>query len=154
MGRHGYSDDWDDEQQLDLGRWRGQVASATRGKRGQAFFRALVEALDAMPDKKLVAEELETKDGAVCALGCLGKARGVDMHGVDTENHAALGKLFDIAPQLAAEVMYVNDECHGGWPVNTTPDERWRIVRDWAAKQIRVEPAELSPQTPRGGGGK
>jgi hypothetical protein len=120
--------------------WRGIIASASRGKRGQAFFRALVEALDAMPEKQLVAGELETEEGAVCGLGCLGKARGLDLRGVDAENWDKLGELFGIAPQLAQEVMYVNDESTRG---NWTPENRWRLVRDWAARQIRVTAGEL-----------
>lgn len=127
--------------------WRGVIASATRGKRGQAFFRALLAALDAMPEKQLVRGELETAEGSVCALGCLGKARGVDLSVVDLENQDAeqigieLGELFGIAPQLAQEVMFVNDDRYR----IDGPGARWRIVRDWAARQIRVEPRELKP---------
>lgn len=139
MGRHGYSSDLEP---LSLGRWRAQIASATRGKRGQAFFRALVDALDAMPEKKLIAGDLETPSGEVCALGCLGKARGVDLKGVPTEDWDKLGELFNIAPQLAQEVMYMNDE--GGF--RGFPEERWKTVRDWAARQIHP----LQPDADRG----
>jgi hypothetical protein len=45
MSRSGYSDDLDP---LALGRWRGRVASAMRGKRGQAFLREMLAAMDAM----------------------------------------------------------------------------------------------------------
>jgi hypothetical protein len=133
MSRHGYSEDCDDE--LALGRWRGRIASATRGKRGQAFFRALVDALDAMPEKRLAARALETSDGEVCALGCLGRARGLDLSSIDTYDDEKLGGLFDIAPCLTQEVMYMNDEAFYG--AQTTPENRWQIVRDWAARQIK-----------------
>ena len=136
MSRHGYSDDCEN-----LAMWRGVIASAVRGKRGQVFFRALVEALDAMPVKKLVAAELEDQEGSVCALGCLGKARGVNMVEVDTHDWDDLGELFNIAPQLAQEVMYVNDE----WR-RESPEERWTRVRRWAARQIRVRPSDLAEQ--------
>lgn len=136
MSRHGYSDDYDGSE---LAMWRGVIASAARGKRGQAFFRALLAALDAMPEKALVAGDLETEEGSVCALGCLGKARGVALDDVDTTDWVSLGALFDIAPQLAQEVMFVNDEgVYGG-----TPEQRWRDVRAWVAHRIRVEPREL-----------
>ena len=106
MSRSGYSDDcWGSE----LAMYRGQVASAIRGKRGQAFLRDLVDALDAMPEKKLIAHELQTAQG-VCAIGCVGVKRGVDMHGIDPENHYRLSKTFDIACQLVAEVEFVNDD--------------------------------------------
>ncbi len=63
MSRSGYSDDLDS---WALIRWRGQVASAIRGRRGQAVLRDLLAALDAMPEKALVASELETPQGEVC----------------------------------------------------------------------------------------
>ena len=81
MGRHGYTDECEN-----VAMWRGVIASATRGKRGQAFFRALLAALDAMPEKRLVTGELQDSEGAVCALGCLGKARGVDLASVETRD--------------------------------------------------------------------
>lgn len=129
MSRHGYSDSLDD---LELGRWRGVVASAMRGKRGQQFFRDLIDALDALPEKRLVRNELETKEGSVCALGALGKARGVDLATIDTEDWTKLGETFGIASQLAQEVMFNNDE-----PGYTTPEERWLAIRDWAVRSLR-----------------
>lgn len=44
MGRHGYTDD---SSTWDYIRWRGQVASSVRGKRGQEFLKELVDSLDA-----------------------------------------------------------------------------------------------------------
>lgn len=119
--------------------WRGIIASASRGKRGQAFFRSLVAALDAMPTKELVEGELQTDEGSVCALGCLGKHKGVDLATIDTEDWHSLGDLFDIAPQLAQEVMFVNDEQFRV----SGPEARCRIVRDWAARQIVVSEKDL-----------
>lgn len=57
MSRAGYCDDLDDP--LEHGRWRAQVRSATRGKRGQKLLRDLLDALDAMPEKRLVKDVLE-----------------------------------------------------------------------------------------------
>lgn len=141
IGRCGYNDDDDDDDDHNrYGVWRGVIASATRGKRGQAFFRALVAALDAMPHKALVKGELEDQEGAVCALGCLGKAHGLDLSHVDTEDYAFLGQMFDIAPQLAQEVMFINDHQYR----LDGPESRWRIVRDWAARQISLTPEEVA----------
>jgi hypothetical protein len=72
MSRHGYSEDcgWGDE--LAQGRWQAQLKSATRGKRGQVFLRALVEALDALPSKSLVPNSLETNEGRCVRAGCPG----------------------------------------------------------------------------------
>lgn len=138
MSRSGYSEDLDP---LDLGRWRAQVASAIRGRRGQRFFRDLIAALDAMPEKRLVTGKLETAEGAVCALGALGKARGVPVGSLDTYDHEALGETFDVARQLAQETMHVNDEYF-------VRDDaaRWQRVRDWAERQIKRE----IPEGPNG----
>ena len=61
MSRCGYSEDFDDP--LELGRWRGQVESALRGKRGQRFLRELIAALDALPQKRLVENALAESVG-------------------------------------------------------------------------------------------
>jgi hypothetical protein len=138
VSRSGYSDDLEP---LSLGRWRAQIASATRGKRGQQFFRELVAALDALPERKLTAYSLSDRTtGEVCALGALGKAKGADISALDTRDYDTLGELFNIAPQLAQEVMYNNDERHCA-----TDEERWATVRDWAARQI-IDPHQGGPK--------
>lgn len=149
MSRSGYSDSLDNSE---LAMWRGVIASATRGKRGQRFFRDLVAALDAMPVKALVGGELQTADGAVCALGSLGRHRGKELSSLDTYDHDALGETFDIASQLAQETMWMNDEGAGYWK-KETPEERWKRVREWAVEQIRRPAPEAAPVTvPKGGG--
>ena len=131
MSRSGYSMDYD---RREIHLWRGQVASATRGKRGQKMFRELKDALEAMPVKQLVLGSLETQSGQVCALGALGKARGLDMRGLDPEEPKQVGNAFDIAGQLAAEVAFMNDE----WPINTeTAGERWARMHRWVSSQIK-----------------
>jgi hypothetical protein len=84
VSRSGYSDDMDDQWQFI--RWRGTVKSAIRGKRGQAFLREMLVAMDAMPEKRLVASELEA-EGQVCAIGSVGRARGIDMSKLDPEDY-------------------------------------------------------------------
>ena len=132
MSRAGYTEDGEDN--WGLIRWRGQVASAIRGKRGQALLRDLVAALDAMPEKALVTEELETKEGNVCALGAVGRMRGAAIGEIDTEDWEALAQTFGIAEPLAREVMYENDE--GAW--QETPEQRWKRMRAWAVSKIRT----------------
>lgn len=129
MSRHGYSEDCDDS--LALGRWRGQVLSAMRGKRGQTFFRDLVEALDAMPVKRLIRNELR-KDGEVCALGALGEKRGMNLEAMDPEDYEIVGSEFGVAHQLAREVVYENDEI----AYSQTPEERWARMRAWASANL------------------
>jgi hypothetical protein len=138
MSRSGYSEDIEN---WDLIRWRGQVSSAIRGKRGQKLLRELGEAMDAMPEKRLIADELES-NGEFCALGVVGKARGIDMYGVDPEDYFEVGLLFDIAHQLAQEIVFINDEDCRRW-VNgichiETPEDKWRRVRKWAGDQLII----------------
>src|SRR5437868_4429286 len=103
MSRSGYSDDCDGWAAI---RWRGAVAAATKGARGQALLREMMAALDAMPVKELVAHELEA-EGSYCALGVVGKARGLDMAKLDPEDRDQVAEAFGIAPALAAEIVYV-----------------------------------------------
>ena len=130
MSRSGYNDDcggWD------LIRWRGAVAQAIRGGRGQKLLRDMAAALDAMPIKRLVSNSLE-KDGEVCALGSVGKVRGIDMSVIDPEDREAVGKAFEIAPALAAEIADQNDSLH--WP-KQTPEDRWSSMRKWVAEHLK-----------------
>lgn len=137
MSRSGYSEEFDD--QWPLIRWRGQVASAIKGKRGQAFLREMLSALDAMPEKRLIAHELR-QGGEVCALGSVGAQRGIELESLDPEYPEGLAAVFGIAHQLVQEIEYVNDE--EGW--DKTPEDRWQRVRSWVAASIRVGDAKLS----------
>jgi len=164
MSRSGYSDDYGDDDPLALGRYRAQVMSAIRGKRGQALLRELLVALDAMPDKHLVAGELEA-EGQFCALGVVGHSRGMHLATIDTYDVESLGSKFNIAEQLAREIMWVNDdhvsdtrweefEIFGPlrpWdsrmsgasvPNESAGFERWQTVRDWVASHIAIPPTQ------------
>jgi len=110
VSRSGYSEDVSD---LEAGRWRAAVNRALKGRRGQEFLRALREALDAMPDKKLYPGSFATADGEYCTLGVLGAQRGIRMDDLGDESWCdteLVGDRFGIATSLAAEVMYLNDE--------------------------------------------
>lgn len=148
MSRSGYTDDCEN-----LAMWRGQVASAIRGKRGQKMLVDLAAAMDAMTEKELFTGRL-VADGGYCSLGVVGAARGVDLAKVDLPEDEdyfepeGIADALDIAPQLAQEVMYVNDErggqhrkVDGHWQfVPETPNERWGRVRKWVAEQITEKP--------------
>lgn len=131
MSRACYTDDWDNESELWL--YRQAVQKSIDGKRGQQFLKDLIVALDALPTKRLIDEELELEGGEVCALGSVGKFRNVDMGQLDVLEHDELGKAFNIAPSLAREVMYENDEV-GGY--SETPEQRWIRMREWALSNI------------------
>jgi hypothetical protein len=155
MSRSGYSDDCDDYWQHI--RWRGAVASAMRGKKGQAFLKELLAALDAMPRKRLIPNELEVTvppevwivddrgtvytENSVCALGQLGQTRNMDLSKLDPEDYGGVAGAFDVNEKIIQEIVYTNDESFlgtysGGRYYPVTPEERWRKVRAWVANQI------------------
>jgi hypothetical protein len=161
MSRAGYSDDCDG---WALIRWRGAVKAAITGRRGQALLREMLTALDAMPEKTLIAHNLEA-DGEHCALGVLGAARGITLNELDPEDRNAVADAFGIAPALVAEIVYKNDEgideydwvdveiCGPMRPhfpdwgrhartvrvhVRQVHERRWRWMRAWVAAQIKT----------------
>lgn len=129
MSRSGYSDDCEF-----LNLYRATVERAIRGKRGQAMFIALRDALDAMPEKKLITDDLIAPTGEVCALGALAQAKQIPVEDVDPEDQDRVAKLFNIAPCLAAEIVYENDERHYN---DETPEARWQRMRNWVEEQIQ-----------------
>lgn len=144
MSRSGYSDEYD-SQQLNI--WRGAVERAILGNRGQAFLREMRDALDAMPIKRLTANELSTPDGEVCAMGAVGRKRGVDMSKIDPEDRDAVASMFDIAPALVAEIAYLNDEEGQLFKDDAeddaeTPEQRFERIRKWVELQIPEDAAE------------
>ncbi len=115
MSRSGYSEDGTE---WELICWRGAVKAAIRGKRGQVFLHEFRDALDALPDKKLCHHDLQRPDGACCAIGAVGKARGIDMTEMDPDyasESGELSKMFNIANAMVREIEYENDECEPFW---------------------------------------
>lgn len=135
MSRSNYSDDLEP---WALIRWRGAVASAIRGKRGQALLREMAAALDAMPRKRLIAHQLRDEQNEVCALGALGEMRGLPVGQLDPNAHDDLASAFGCARALIAEIEYINDDDHSYWNDRTTPEKRWQIMRDWVTEQLRA----------------
>ena len=126
MTRSGYSDDCPH-----LGLYRSSVERALAGRRGQAFLTEALAALDALPERRLIADEFT--DGAdCCLLGAVALARGETLPN-DAEPDE-LGARLGIAPSMAAELMYVNDE----WPGPESDEQRFERVRGWlVAKLLR-----------------
>lgn len=160
MSRSGYSDDCQN-----FAMWRGAVRSSILGKRGQQALREIAAAMDAMPEKRLVKNELEA-DGEFCTLGVLGQARGLDLRSVDTEDPDAVAQLFGLAPAMVKEITYLNDESVDDYffedyevcgPMrNHFPDcgchirrrrvldpraaeKRWAYMRRWVACNLKTE---------------
>lgn len=189
MSRSGYTDDgWDDESaQWAAIRYAGALKSAVRGKKGQAFLRELLAALDAMPVKRLIrehlvidgqqdsytgdayggvtypqiivgADELVARDGTVaamgdvCALGALGKVRGLDMTDLDPEDAEGVADAFSVNEKIIRDIVYHNDEMFDHeWDADKrehrvmTPEKRWLKMRDWVASLIA--PADTEQDT-------
>lgn len=131
MSRSGMRED-DGEDNWAFIRFRGSVAASLRGKRGQAALRELLAALDAMPNKRLIAEQL-VADGEYCALGVLGAARGISIEELNPEDYDQIAEAFNIAPVMVREIEYLNDE--GSHLV--TPEQRWQEMRGWVAREIK-----------------
>lgn len=144
MGRSGYVDDCDN-----VGLWRGCVERALRGKRGQAFLREMLISLDALPEKKLIKDDLVDGTGAVCAIGSVGVRRGLDMSKIEIGDAEEVAKAFGIARAMAAEIEYMNDECGRGYSpelgrmLDETPERRFTRIRAWVVGEIRPTPEEL-----------
>jgi hypothetical protein len=144
MSRSGYTEDCGDDWALI--RWRGAVNSAIKGRRGQALLREMLSALNAMSVKQLHAHELVRHPPAfippetqtqVCALGCVAQTRGMIVDKVDLDDSDAVARVFGIAPALAREIVWINDERLPRWL--ESPEERWRVVRKWVEEHIAKE---------------
>lgn len=132
MSRSDYDDSCDG---WALIRWRGAVNSAIKGKRGQALLSEMAKAFDAMPVKRLIAEELISHEGEVCALGAVAKHKGLNVDGIDPENHSKVCSVFNIADALAREIAFMNDEYYG-----ETPEQRWERMRKWVEEMLTTKP--------------
>lgn len=130
MSRSGYSDDVMD---WDWIRWRGAVSSALRGKRGQAFLREALTALDALPEPKLIGDVLVSPEGC-CLMGAVAIHRQLDVSGIDPHDRERVAGVFGIAEAMAAEISSVNDD--GFYYGPDSPEKRFIRVRLWVESQI------------------
>ena len=128
MSRSGYSEDYE---YINL--YRNTVDRSIKGKRGQKFLQELASALDAMPEKRLIAEELIDEKGEVCAIGVVCKARGLDVSKVDVTDPGQVGNLVGISRAMAAEIAFENDDEYG----SETPVESWVKMRKWVGGRLR-----------------
>ncbi len=129
MSRSGYIDDCEG-----LNLYRGRVANALKGKRGQSFFRELAEEMDAMPIKELIAQELINKaTGSCCTIGVICKSRGIDVSKIDCDEPDAVARAVGISTTMAAEIEWMNDEAGRH---DEPPTERWTRIRKWVEEQI------------------
>lgn len=135
MSRSGYTED---SEMWATIRWRGAVNSAIRGKRGQAFLKEMLAALDALPEKRLISNDLIRLSSddkiQVCAIGSVGVARGIDMDAIDPEDSETVAATFNIPRALAKEISFHNDEMLSH---TTAPETRFYYIRRWVESLIR-----------------
>ena len=133
VSRSGYTDDFDNQWSLIC--WRGAVAAGIRGKRGQAFLRELAAVLDAMPEKRLIAQELATADGQVCALGSVAVARGLDVSKIDVTDYYQVSRELNIPRSLAQEIIFFNDDDWRQYDIDSD-EKRWQVIRNWINENL------------------
>lgn len=136
MSRHDYNESLWETNRWKVIRYRGALASAMRGRRGQRFLLEIRQALEAMPDHRLGTGALVSAEGEVCPIGALGMIRGIDMSRIDPDDPGAVAAAFDVSSKVVAELTYYNDDVWG----DVSPEERWRLMCWWVSEQIRSVP--------------
>jgi len=130
--------------------WRANLRRTMQSERGQAFLQELLEALDALPQKRLIQGAMQ-QGREVCALGAVGLKRRINLGGLDSRNHDELAAAFGISSMLVQEIAYWNDQgmeaclfglTEGGrWKVNT-PESRFTFVRAWVVARLGRRPTK------------
>lgn len=149
--RINYSEDEDYDGQFNL--FQANCRRSINGKAGQKSLRELEAALLALPEKRLIADELENADGEVCAIGAIKKYRGVVVD-ADPEDMESVGVELGMPRLVAWKVVCLNDvdidgryveaqgpiHRHQGRPcvfVPVTPEQRYEQVLAWVRRQIK-----------------
>jgi hypothetical protein len=168
VSRSGYIDgDCDPEVMLSMYGWNANVRRCLAGRKGQAFLWELYQALEALPERRLITGGLVDQGGACCSLGAVAIARGIEIpedlrvtEDGDPDEYEfvdAMGPLLGIKNMLAREVMYQNDECerlhevpgpvksrwgqsHGDLYRFENDEERWCRMRRWIVSHLKDIP--------------
>ncbi len=139
--------------------WEANQERSLKSKRGQAALRRLEAALLALPEKKLVADVIETADGLVCGLGTLAKYEHYegslelpsrpaedashkewdewytsgDYDGEATEDAMlALAVALNVPKLVAIAIIYENDDYYK----TQTPEARYDKVLKWTQRWL------------------
>ena len=128
MSRSGY--EACDEDEAD--EWHRRLMDTIASPEGQTFLRELAAALDALPDKALIADELIDEAGDCCAIGAVCKSRGIEQE-LDNDTEF-VAELLGAPHLLVAEIIDQND----GYRIDA-PDTRWQRMRRWVDKRIRKD---------------
>lgn len=141
--------------------WEANLERSLKGRKGQSALRELEAALLALPDKRLIANDTVSADGAVCAIAALAKHRGYqgdmalpkepDWNNPDDDNSPywddydyetavenAMVKIaadLEVPPMVAKAIIYEND--NDNYRPDTTPERRYTRMLSWAQRQIQ-----------------
>lgn len=148
MSRSGFyeMDDWDRDSMLAMGRYRARINSAKRGRRGQAFLKSALAALDRMEDKRLAGGTFGVgQDGCMCLMSSIatetGRASVFTGRDADWDGEGmcyALADAFNVAPVLVQDLVWDNDE-----NAPRDPAKRWGWMRAKIASAINS--GEVAP---------
>ena len=149
MSRIDWSDDEERPGQFAL--WRANTARSICGREGQRALQELRAALLAMPHRRLIAHELVTPEGEVCAVGALVTLRAdpdwqtasliaserwhredPDWWEPDTTMEA--GMSVGIPRLVAWRLVELNDMDLDA----VSPEERWERVFAWAGDHLSM----------------
>jgi hypothetical protein len=154
MTRSGYTDDFGDDYPGQMELYRANVRRSILSAKGQARLKELRDALEAMPEKRLVANVFLEPDNA-CALGIWARAhRGanavldaaVDGFNGDDHETADLLRQFGWPKLVVLDLIYQNDRHETAWePDRCGPHEYpgdYRNPRSWPIRRWRDETDE------------
>ena len=150
------NDDYQDDDNLAYGRWQACVKAVLRGKPAQAGFKALVAALEALPEPKLGYGALCTQDGLLCAVGAMAYhkrvATGADPEAVREELwRASEDTAYDGYGTAAYAQEHLGITATLGWLIGERndlsyhefPEVRYQDMLRWAKAHIRQEEPAL-----------
>lgn len=144
--RISYSDEEDFPGQFFL--WQANCERSLGGRLGQAALRELEAALVALPTKRLIANDLQTPEGDVCAIGALARHKGItpspegNVRGFDPEYEMEEIGVECGMPRMVAWKAVEKNDIELGY---VTPEERYTRMLDWVR-------SELSSRSPTGTG--
>jgi len=119
----GECDDEEDQRRYAL--QAANLARQIKGKRGQAFLRELLTALEALPEKVLIEGHV-SEDGMVCTFGALALKRRTDA-GEPRES---------VLADLESVVVHLHDE-------NGDEPEDYEPMWEWAERELAA-PSQLA----------
>lgn len=132
--RISWSDEEDRPGQFDL--WQANCRRSLNGRAGQEALRDLESALLAMPEKRLIVDDLAV-DGEVCAVGALMRARGVPQGRLeeisgDDDTDVLAAKEARVPRLVGWKLVELNDyELE-----HVTPEQRYERVLDWVRERL------------------